>query len=71
MEGRRQGFPYRHDSGRGLTNSSFTGASTMLELLITAVTLAIVPYVLIRGTISRIAKLVFAPRPAMKQRAIR
>jgi hypothetical protein len=39
----------------------------ILELLITAVTLAIVPYVLVRGPISRIAKLVFAARPAMKQ----
>jgi len=38
-----------------------------LELLITAVTLAIVPYVLVRGPISRIAKMVFAARPAMKQ----
>jgi hypothetical protein len=39
----------------------------ILELLITAVTLAIVPYVLVRGPISRIAKLVFAARPVMKQ----
>ena len=39
----------------------------ILELLITAVTLAIVPYVLVRGPISRIAKLVSAARPAMKQ----
>ena len=39
----------------------------ILELLITAVTLAIVPYVLVRGPISRIAKLIFAARPAMKQ----
>jgi hypothetical protein len=39
----------------------------ILELLITAVTLAIVPYVLVRGPISRISKLVFAARPAMKQ----
>ena len=38
-----------------------------LELLITAVTLAIVPYVLVRGPISRIAKMVVAARPAMKQ----
>jgi hypothetical protein len=38
----------------------------ILELLITAVTLAIVPYVLIRGPISRIAKMVFA-RPDMRQ----
>jgi hypothetical protein len=30
-----------------------------LELLITAVTLAIIPYVLLRGPISRIAKMVF------------
>jgi hypothetical protein len=43
----------------------------ILELLITAVTLAIVPYVLFRGPISRIAKLVFAARPAVKQRVIR
>ncbi len=39
----------------------------MLELLITAVTLAIVPYVLLRGPISRIAKMVFAARSAMQQ----
>ena len=38
-----------------------------LELLITAVTLAIVPYVLLRGPISRIAK-VFAARSAMQQK---
>ncbi len=38
----------------------------ILELLITAVTLAIVPYVLIRGPISRIAKLVLAGKPAVK-----
>jgi hypothetical protein len=38
-----------------------------LELLLTAVTLAIVPYVLLRGPISRIAKMVYAARPAMKQ----
>jgi hypothetical protein len=41
-----------------------------LELLITAVTLAVVPYVLVRGPISRIASMVFAARPAMKQRSI-
>jgi hypothetical protein len=39
----------------------------ILELLITAVTLAIVPYVLFRGPISRIAKLVLAARPALRQ----
>ena len=39
----------------------------LLELLITAVTLAVVPYVLVRGPISRIAKMVFAARPALKQ----
>src|SRR5690348_8053898 len=38
-----------------------------LELLITAVTLAIVPYVLIRGSISRIAKMVFTGRSPVKQ----
>jgi hypothetical protein len=42
----------------------------ILETLITGVTLAIVPYVLLRGPISRIAKMVFAARPAMKQRSI-
>jgi hypothetical protein len=41
-----------------------------LELLITAVTLAIVPYILLRGLISRIARMVLAVRPAMKQRPI-
>ena len=41
-----------------------------LELLITAVTLAIVPYILLRGLISRIAKMVLAARPAMKQRPV-
>jgi hypothetical protein len=41
-----------------------------LELLITAVTLAIVPYVLVRGPVSRIAKMVFAARPARKQPSI-
>ena len=40
----------------------------VLELLITAVTLAIVPYVLVRGPISRIAKMVFAARSAMQQK---
>ena len=39
----------------------------LLELLLTAVTLAIVPYVLLRGPVSRIARLVFGARPAMKQ----
>ena len=39
----------------------------LLELLITAVTLAVIPYVLVRGPISRIARMVFAARPAMKQ----
>ena len=39
-----------------------------LELLITAVTLAIVPYLLVRGPISRIAKMVFAARSAMQQK---
>ena len=43
----------------------------ILELLITAVTLAIVPYVLFRGPISRIAKMVLAARPALRQRTIR
>ena len=38
-----------------------------LELLITAVTLAIVPYVLVRGPISRIAKMVFEARSAMQR----
>ena len=41
-----------------------------LELLITAVTLAIVPYILLRGLINRIARIVLAARPAMKQRSI-
>jgi hypothetical protein len=36
----------------------------LLELLLTAVTLAIVPYVLLRGLVSRIARLVFGARPA-------
>ena len=39
----------------------------ILELLITAAALAIVPYILVRGPISRIAKLMFGARPAMKQ----
>jgi hypothetical protein len=38
--------------------------------LITAVTLAIVPYVLLPGPISRIARVVFAARPSVKQRLI-
>ena len=41
-----------------------------LELLITAVTLAIVPYILLRGIISRIAKMGPAAIPAIKQRSI-
>ena len=40
------------------------------ELLTTAVTLAIVPYVLLPGPISRIARVVFAARPSVKQRLI-
>ena len=43
----------------------------ILELLITAVALAVIPYVLFRGPISRIAKMVFAIRPARKQPSIR
>ena len=43
----------------------------ILELLITAVTLAIVPYILVRGPVSRIARVVFAARPSVKQRLIR
>ena len=39
-----------------------------LELLFTAATLAIVPYVLVRGPISRIAKIVFEARPAMQRK---
>src|SRR6516225_10957305 len=39
----------------------------LLELLLTAVTLAIVPYVLLRGPVSRIARLVFGAPPAIKQ----
>jgi hypothetical protein len=42
-----------------------------VELLITAVILAIVPYVLLHGPISRIARVVFAARPSVKQRLIR
>jgi hypothetical protein len=45
----------------------FHGGVYILELLITAVTLAIVPYVLVRGPISRVAKAVFAARSAVKQ----
>lgn len=41
-----------------------------LELLITAVTLAIIPYILLRGLISSIAKMLLKARPAMKQRSI-
>jgi hypothetical protein len=43
----------------------------ILELMITAVALAVIPYVLFRGPISRIAKMVFATRPARKQPSIR
>jgi len=43
----------------------------LMELLITAVTLAVIPYVLFRGPISRIARVVFASRPSVKQRLIR
>jgi len=43
----------------------------ILELLITAVTLAIVPYLLFRGPVSRIARVVFAAGPSVKQRLIR
>src|SRR5215467_13942355 len=39
----------------------------LLGLLLTAVTLAIVPCVLLRGPVSRIVRLVFGARPAMKQ----
>jgi len=39
-----------------------------LELLITAMTLAIVPNVLVRGPISRIAKIVFEARSAMQRK---
>ena len=39
-----------------------------LELLITAMTLAIVPYVLVRGPISRIAKIAFEARSAMQRK---
>jgi hypothetical protein len=39
----------------------------LLELLITAVALAIVPYVLLRGPVNRIARMVFAARPGIKQ----
>ena len=42
----------------------------ILELLITAVTLAIVPYILVRGPVNRIAKMVFTSRFGMKQRPI-
>ena len=40
----------------------------ILELLITAVTLAIIPYVLVRGPVNRIAKMVFDARSAMQQK---
>ncbi len=43
----------------------------ILELLITAVTLAGIPHVLLRGPISRIARLVLAARPSVKQPVIR
>ena len=39
-----------------------------LELLITAVALAIVPYILVRGPISRIATIVLDARSAIRQR---
>jgi len=39
-----------------------------LELVITAVTLAIVPYVLVRGPINRIVKMVFEARSAMQRK---
>ena len=42
----------------------------ILELLITAVALAVIPYVLFRGPISRIARVVFDTRPSVKQRLI-
>jgi hypothetical protein len=40
----------------------------ILELLITVVTLAIFPYVLVRGPVSRIAKMVFEARSAMQRK---
>jgi hypothetical protein len=40
----------------------------MLELLITAVTLAIIPYVLVRGPIGRIARMVIDARSAMQHK---
>ena len=40
----------------------------MLELLITAVTLAIVPYVLLRGPINRIARMLIDARSAVQQK---
>jgi hypothetical protein len=43
----------------------------ILELLITAVVLAVIPYILFRGPISRIAKMLFATRPNRKQPSIR
>jgi hypothetical protein len=43
----------------------------ILELLLTAVALAVIPYVLFRGPISRIAKMVCATRPARKPTSIR
>jgi hypothetical protein len=43
----------------------------ILELLITALVLAVIPYVLFRGPISRIAKMVFATRSTRKQPSIR
>jgi hypothetical protein len=39
-----------------------------VELLITAVTLAIVPYVLVRGPVNRIAKMLFEARSAMQRK---
>ena len=43
----------------------------ILEVLITAVSLAIVPYVLLRGPVNRIARVVFAARHSMKHRVNR
>ena len=43
----------------------------ILELLITAVALAVIPYVLLRGPISRIARVILATRPSVKQRLMR
>ena len=40
----------------------------ILELLITAVALAVIPYVLFRGPVSRIASMVFEARAAMQRK---